>query len=173
MQARGWVAAGIVSCLLAGCAATGPTSPSTSGSSPVPRPIAPDIAPVSISSPTPDAQVALDACLITDSTHDGASTLGVALVEGMGKVVPARDAPIYAPLTGLEPEIQTDAPAWVIAIAGVVSLPLADTMRNPTCVVVGGQATWFDTDAHSTPEGWVTARPLALPPIYRLPPLVP
>jgi hypothetical protein len=168
------IAATVAAWLVSGCTAATPSVPTSSGSSPVDsRPIAPDIAPVSQSNPGPDAQVALDACLITDSTHRLASTLGVGIVEGMGEVVPAHDVSLYVPLTGREPEVRTDAPAWVIATRGVVTIPFGDTMRNPTCVVVEGRATWFVTDASSLDGDWVTAAPLPLPPTYRLPPLGP
>jgi hypothetical protein len=156
----------------AGCAGPVP-SPSATSEREGLRPIAPDIVPVSKSHPSVEAQEALDECYITDFKHTGFRTLGLDSVAGMGEVVPARDAPLYVPLVGIEPEIQTDGPAWLIETKGVVTLALAPTMRNPTCVVVRGVSSWYATDAYSEGNGWVTARPVPLPPSFRLPPLAP
>ena len=71
-------------------------------------------------------------------------------VAGMGLVPHARDVPEYAYLWGMEPEIQTDRPAWVIQLAGRVNFG-AGWADDPVCIVVDGKPTIFAPWANG---GW-------------------
>jgi hypothetical protein len=113
--------------------------------------------------------------MLSDSTGRlGTNGLGLNLVVAMGLVPSARDVPKYAPFDGVEPELQTDKPAWVIRTRGVVQLPLAPASTDPTCVVISGVGTWFATGSVETAiGGQETARPPRIPPIYSLPSMAP
>jgi hypothetical protein len=92
-------------------------------------PVDQSIEPVSLSNPSLDAAEALEICHVLD-LH------GVEKVSGMGRIEDAQ-AVLYAALTGKEPEIDTDAPAWLITFRGEVPMPtLHEMWIDPTCVVV-------------------------------------
>lgn len=159
---------------LSGCTVGALPAASDSPSAPAPAPGA--LAAVSRSKPGADASAALDACSLTDTTGRFGTNgpLGIGLAVAMGLVPHAADVPKYAPFDGTEPELQSDSPAWVIRTKGVVSLPLAPDMIDPTCVVVNGVATWFSTGSIEQPDGSMkTARPPKNAPIYGLPSLTP
>lgn len=100
---------------------------------PADNPIDASIAPVSLSDPSPEAKHALELCM----PPAGAKIIG------MGLVAHARDVPEYVPLWGVEPELQTDAPAWVVAFDGRVTLPRGYWADDPVCVVIDGTATTY------------------------------
>jgi hypothetical protein len=106
-----------------------------------------------------DQLAATDACLITDSTKRLVSSLGFKGIKGAAKITPARDLPTYVPLWGTEPEIQTDDPAWVFWFEGVVTIPIDITERDPVCVVVHGEPSWFSVGASYLDGEWVAAKP--------------
>lgn len=120
---------------------------------------------VSRSNPGPEAGAILDLC--------GAAGFDLAGISGMAKVAHARDLPRYVRLTGREPEIQTDAPAWVVAYSGRMTLPRAlGWAEDPICVVIDGERTVFLTGRHG--RGDVESEPLPVPgPPFSLPPLAP
>ena len=134
-----------------------------------------DLAAVSKSDPSPDASIALDACSITDTkgVFGKNGPLGIDLVVGMGQVPHARDAAKYVRLAGVEPEIQTDDPAWLIVVSGPIQLPLGPKMWDATCVYVDGTATWFITGNHEEDGKLLTPAPLPGTPAMALPALVP
>lgn len=164
---------------LAGCYGTGATVMTTPQPTQEVEPkspsVDPAITPVSASRPDTDSARALDACSITDTEGRFGSNgpLGIEIVSGMGKVIPARDAVKYVALNGA-PEIATDAPAWIITTNGWISLPLVDPMlKDPTCVFVNNRDYWYVTgDARSSDGKIQTPMPLPAPP-YRLPALIP
>jgi len=134
-----------------------------------------DLTAVSRSSPDASASAALDLCSITDTTSamGPRGALGIDVVVGMGFVTHARDAVKYVRLAGVEPEIQTDHPAWLIATKGPIQLPLGPKMWNPTCVVIDGEANWFITGDYEDDGVIVTPLPLKAEPVFALPALAP
>lgn len=111
------------------------------------------IAPVSRSNPTSEQAEIIQLCLN--------EIIAIEQVDRMGLVPSARDLPRYVPLTGREPQIQTDAPAWVIQFKGEIPMLLAgEVWIDPICVVINGERGYFatgpvrnlDTGALHTPE---------------------
>ena len=155
-------------------AATGGPTPTPSRSS---APVGPSIEPVSASHPTPEAEIALEAC--------GARDFGLDKVAGMGLVPRARDVPKYTTLVGVEPEIQTDRPAWVITFRGVLELgPTRSGLRcgirgpvyveDPTCVVIDGVPNFYVTGRSGKSPDALVEPPITLgTPVLSLPPLAP
>lgn len=92
---------------------------------------------------------------------------------GMAKVSKARDLPKYVRLTGKEPEIQVDEPAWVVTYAGRVILPRAlGWADDPICVVIDGARTVFLSGRHG--RGDLESAPLPVPELpLALPTLAP
>ncbi len=81
----------------------------------------------------------------------------------------AIDVPRYTYLWGIEPEIQTDAPAWVIQFNGKIALRRGWAI-DPVCVVIDGTPftyapkQYFDGSKVVTPSN--PSKPtLALPPL--------
>lgn len=102
--------------------------------------------------------------------------LGPDLVSGMGRIDHARDAARYAPLTGLEPEIKTDAPAWIVTFKGDVPMPMTgEIWVDPTCIVVDGDGGFYATGPVKilSSKATVTPRPAKQQPDLALPPLLP
>jgi hypothetical protein len=134
-----------------------------------PRSVDTTIEAVSASHPSASAAEALESCGIT-----GEYGVGTDKVAGMGHLERARDAPRYVNLTGKEPEIQVDKPAWVIQLQGEVVLPRGfGTALDPTCVVIDGVHYLFMTGPYTT--NGETTQPLQpeRPPDLLLPPLAP
>ena len=132
-------------------------------------PVDPSIEPVSLSDPSSEAADALRVCQVLDN-------IGADKVSGMGRISHARDAVRYAPLTGVEPEIQTDAPAWLVTFKGEVPMPMSgEIWIDPTCVVVGGDGGFYATGAVKILSSDVTVTPLPTKqkPDLALPPLLP
>jgi hypothetical protein len=134
-------------------------------------PIDPAIEPVSRTEPGAGAAAALKACGIGRLPR-------LDQIAGMGLVPRARDVPRYARMFGTEPELRTDAPAWVIQLAGRIDYRVywAD---NPVCVVIDGRSWIFAPEAYGGPnaetgEDAVNPNPSNAPdPPFRLPPLAP
>ncbi len=134
-------------------------------------PIDGTIEPVSRSNPDPAAADALKGCGVDRPPR-------LDSVVGMGRVQRARDIPRYARMFGTEPELQTDAPAWVVQLAGRIEYAgyWAD---NPVCVVIGNQHWTFAPEAYGGPnaetgqEGFNPNPSIAPDPPFRLPPLEP
>ena len=176
----------------AGCVGPGVTSPSGASSqpeitpstptpsrhitptSPMPsdRPVDPSVVPVSRSAPTADAQRAMEACQL--------SFIGYEKVGGMGLISSASRAHEYAPLTGREPELLTNEPAWMVQFVGEVPQPFTNEVWiDPICVVIdraGGfhAGGFYATGPVRMPTGAVfTPEPVPVPPRLSLPPLAP
>jgi hypothetical protein len=135
-------------------------------------PIAQELSAVSVSHLSAEAGQALQACSITDK-EGYVPGFGFGVVGGMAEVTPASDAVKYVPLWGIEREIQTEAPAWVISVRGDVVLPPGTLTRNPTCVVVNGEHAWYDTGESFIDDKWMPAKDPPNWPTARLPPLAP
>jgi hypothetical protein len=140
-------------------------------------PLDPSIEPVSLSALDPGASSALDACSITDTTGQFGSNgpLGTKIVSGMGLIPSATDVGKYVPMTGLEPELKSPSPAWVIAVGGRLWLPFwPHDLNDPTCVVIGGGVFWWDTGGHFEGDT-VVASPAGVDGrhVFRVPPLEP
>jgi hypothetical protein len=162
--------------VLAGCAAASgspglaptetpaaPTSSTING-----LPVDPAIQPVSVSSPSPDAAAALERC--------GVAQYGIKLVAGMGLLAHASDLPAYAPMTGLEPELASDRPTWLIQFRGELPMPTSrEVWVDPICVVIDGEGGFFATGpVRHLDTGTITAPPAPKrPPTLRVPPLAP
>jgi hypothetical protein len=135
------------------------------------RPLDPAIAAVSRSHPGPDAQRAMDLC--------GVKEYGIGTVGGMGLIADARRVPDYVPLTGREPELAVDKPAWVIAFRGWIPMitrsrsPITE-VEDPVCVLIDDVPSMFSPGANRGAGGLlVTPPPSKAMPIFALPPLAP
>jgi hypothetical protein len=113
---------------------------------------------------------------------DGIAACGVGAhrdqVQGIAVVAPASVLPHYVPLTGDEPEIKTDQPAFVVLYSGTIRLPLRgqavySDITGATCVFIDGWPTWFSTGPWVDPLG-NTGTPLPAPLMdKKLPPPLP
>jgi hypothetical protein len=149
--------------------ASSPTAAAVQTTPTAQLPVDTTIAAVSLLDPSPEAAEALQICHVTEN-------LGPDLVSGMGQIHHARDALRYAPLTGLEPEIKTDAPAWIVTFKGEVPMPMTgEIWVDPTCIVVGGDGGFFATGPVKILSSKVTVTPLPVKqqPDLALPPVLP
>lgn len=162
---RWYVAMLAIGMLPLGCSKGGGVIP------PTPSPV--QILAVSATSQAADQMQATDACWITDSAHQLVASFGFKGLKGAAKVTPARAVPEFVPLFGTEPEIQTDEPAWVFAFEGQMVLPPNIVERDPTCVVVNGDATWYSTGASYIDGQWVEASAPPTLPSRQLPTIQP
>jgi hypothetical protein len=134
------------------------------------RPLDPAIEAVSKSNPGPAAQRAMDLC--------GVKGYGIGTVGGMGLIPDARRVPDYVPLSGREPELAVDKPAWVIAFEGWLTMvtrtrsPITE-VQDPVCVVIDGAPFMFLTGASRAGDVIVPPPPSSHEPTYALPPLAP
>ena len=134
-------------------------------------PIDGTIEPVSRSRPGAAAAAALAACGVDRPPR-------LDTVAAMGLVSHAHDVPRYARMFGTEPELQTDAPAWVIQLAGRIDYA-GHWADNPVCVVIGGQHWTFAPEVYGGPDaetGQQVFNPnpsIAPDPPFRLPSLAP
>lgn len=105
-------------------------------------PVDPAIEPVSRTHPSREAAAALKTCGVIGRRLDQ--------VAGVGRVEHATDVKRYARMFGTEPELKTDAPAWVIQFEGRVDYAgyWAD---NPVCVVIDGRPSTFAPEAYGGP----------------------
>lgn len=132
------------------------------------RPVDSTIAAVSATQPTADAAEVLALCQVGE-----AQLMDVA---GMGLVPSARDLPKYVRLVGVEPELQTDSAAWVVAFEGELAQPMShEVWVDATCIVIEGVAGFYATggarDVGS--DVLVTPPPVSPEPSLALPPLRP
>jgi len=133
-------------------------------------PVDPSMEAVSRSSPQPAAKQALEACGFNDFQQRPLS-----MVAGMGKAPSGYAARDYAPLTGREPELMTEAPVWMIQFTGEMPNPFAgEVWIDPLCVVINGEAGFYGIGDTILPDGSVsTPLPVAELPSYSLPSLAP
>jgi hypothetical protein len=106
-------------------------APSTAALGPVTT-----VAPVSRSNPTLEAAPAMKLC--------GVSRIGIDHVAQMGEIPSARDAAQYVHLFGIEPELQTTGPAWLIVFNGKINLGRAYWAQDPICAVIDGAPIFFE-----------------------------
>ena len=140
-------------------------------------PVDTTIEPVSATAPSPEAAEVLEACQARD--------FGLDRVAGMGLVPRARDVPKYTRLVGVEPEIHTDRPAWVITFRGILRLGARGSAlrggrrdpvyaADPTCVVIDGVPFFYLTGPAGTDPDNLTVPPIEVgEPSLALPPLAP
>jgi hypothetical protein len=153
---------------IAAVAAT--TRPAGATALPVSLAVDTSVVPVSLSRPPADAARAFDLCLIDEWVGRN----GAQVIAGLGKIDHATGAYHYAPLTGLEPELKSDDPAWMVQFRGDIRMPMSNTIYvDPTCVVVdGGDGGFFATggvrqvgsDVVKAPAAVAFAPDRALPP---------
>jgi hypothetical protein len=128
------------------------------------------ISPVSLSRPPADAARAFEVC----SVRGWVDQRGIGVIAGLGRVPHAIDAPHYARLTGREPELQSNKPAWIVQFRGEIRMPWSNTVYvDPACIVVdGGDGGFFSTGATRDvgSEVTTTPRPVAAEPDRTLPP---
>ncbi|OGN87045.1 MAG: hypothetical protein A2X23_11670 [Chloroflexi bacterium GWC2_73_18] len=135
---------------------------------PTSLPVDQAIAPVSRSSPNPEAAEVIRLCLN--------ETIPIERIERMGLVPSARDLPRYVPLTGREPWIKTDEPAWVVQFRGEIPMLLSgEVWTDPICLVIGGEPGYVGTGPvrNLTTGALHTPEPPASPPDRALPTLAP
>ena len=167
---EGAILLGLAGCV-SGPGATGSSGPSGSTADLAlgvsPPPVDTSIAPVSLSNPSPEARQVLDLCQVTPD-HVNA-------VAGMGQIPHARDATHYAGLVGVEPQIQTDAPAWIVQLRGPIDFRIANqTWIDPVCIVVNGAQLFYAVGpTRSDIDGTISTPLPAAPPDRSLPPLAP
>jgi hypothetical protein len=128
------------------------------------------IAPVSLSQPTPAAARAFELCLVRGWVERS----GINVIAGIGRIDHAYEAAHYARLTGREPELQSDKPAWIVQFRGDIRMALSNTVYvDPACVVVeGGDGGFFGTGTVNEVGAGVsrTRQPVAAEPDRLLPP---
>lgn len=139
-------------------------SPAIARTGPISPPVDDGLEPVSLTHLSAGAKEALTLCV-----REGE----IGLVAGMAELASARDVPRYGWFFGKPPELQTDAPAWVVQFAGDVPGRYG-TDHDPTCVVINGVRTVFGTGGHTNLDGKRQARSdMARAPDLALPPLLP
>jgi hypothetical protein len=109
----------------------------------------------------------------------GVKGYGIGTVGGMGLIPDARRVPDYVPLSGREPELAVDKPAWVIAFKGWLTMvtrappnPISE-VEDPICVIVDGAPLTFVPSARRAGDVITTPLPNSDEPIFALPPLAP
>jgi hypothetical protein len=132
------------------------------------RPVDPSVAAISRSEPGTEALAALSACHVPDQYP-------LEEVTRMGFIPHASDARQYVRLTGREPELATDAPAWLVEFAGPIPQPMSgENWFDAVCAVVDGNGGFFATGDVVSMDGRID-HPLPVPsePTYSLPTLAP
>jgi hypothetical protein len=141
------------------------SDPGTSAPSPRPLNAVGDIASVSRSNPGAAASAALKLC--------GVDRIGIEHVARMGEIPSARDAARYVPLRGVEPELQTDASAWLIVFSGKINLGHAYWAQDPICAVIDGTPTMFEPGPYGRGDTTEVPPTPQAPPTLPLPALTP
>lgn len=114
------------------------------------------VALVSASSPGGAASAVLERCGVTADAPGR--------VAGMAELATAQDLSHYVPMTGREPVLRWDGPAWVVRLRGEVPMPkIGETWVDPACIVVesddGGLSGFYAVG------GWIDADGTMHPPI--------
>jgi hypothetical protein len=128
--------------IVGGCARSGPAAVALQGGA-GPNQL-PGVTAVSLSSTSGDAAAGILACGVRKYAAN---------IQGMGIVASARTLPQFVRLTGREPEIQSDAPVFVVEFTGPLRLPLRGgvgsaayrDIDNATCAVIDGWPIWYAT----------------------------
>jgi len=130
----------------------------------------PDVTPVSLSAPSTLAAEGMRFCGVQQWAKD---------VGGIGIIAHARLLPYYVPLTGREPEIQRDTPAFVVQYSGTIRIPTRTLtpmldVQGATCVVLDGAPIWYISGPARDPLTGQTWTPEPAPLDTKdLPPLMP
>jgi len=108
-----------------------------------PNTVEPLMPPVSLSNPPADAGRAFELCLVRGWVERN----GIDVIAGLGRIDHANEAAHYVRLTGHEPELQSDQPAWIVQFRGDIRMPMSNTVYvDPACIVVrGGDGGFFGT----------------------------
>lgn len=138
----------------------------TAGSVPA---VDPRVEPISLANPPAAAGPAFEICRI----RDWVARYGPEVISGAGRIDRARDAVHYVALTGREPEIQIDEPAWIVQFRGDIRVDWHLVFTDPVCIVVNGAGGFHgtgpvrvvDTGAVITPQPAASVPDLALPPL--------
>lgn len=132
--------------------------------------VEPVIAPVSLSQPPADAARAFEICAVRGWVDRN----GIDVIAGIGRIGHANEAAHYARLTGREPELQSDKPAWIVQFRGDIRMPWSNTVYvDPACIVVeGGEGGFFGTGTVQELGSGVarTPQPVVAEPDRLLPP---
>lgn len=131
-------------------------------------PVSGEIEAVSKSKPTAEAVDVMAKCSIGEQ-------IVIDKVSGMGKVPTAKDVLHYVPLTGREPQLKEQGPAWMVQIRGDVPQPGGEIWTDPVCVVTAGDHGFYATGTVTNAKtGKVTTpEPPLVPPDRTLPALAP
>lgn len=168
-QRGAWLGAILMGLLLTGgctvAASNAPSvPPSASPAVAASLPVDTRIQPESLTHPSANAAQALKLC--------NAAQFGLDRVAAMGVVPSARQVGSYASLTGAEPELQSDAPAFVIQFRGPIPQVNynGETWVDPICVVVDGQPGFYATGSRIPATGSeITPAPVSTKPTLSLP----
>ena len=124
---------------------------------------------ISLSNHTAEDQAVLDGCHVGD--HD---LVPIANVTGMGKIASPKDLSRYVPLTGREPQLLDDGPAWIVTTHMNLAQPGGDEVwTDPTCVATRNELGWYatgpvtiaSTGSARSPEPPKTPPDLIVPPL--------
>jgi hypothetical protein len=129
------------------------------------------ITPISASSPSAAAKVALAKCHVGDD-----DLIPFKSVTGAGQIASAKDLGHYLPLTGREPQLGESGPAWIVTVHAELPQPGSNEVwRDPTCVVTDGDSGWFATGPITDVQTGKVTEPEAPAeqPDRRIPPLDP
>lgn len=161
--------ASVVATVPSGTPSTSPDVSASAYPAPTPeRPVDPDIEPVSRSDPSEEARQAMGICQI--------ELYGLDAIAGMGRIDQARRAIEYVLLTGREPLLASDRPAWIIQFRTEITWnrPAGEYWIDPICAVVDGDWGFFASGPVIRPDGGLrTPIPVDDPPVWSLPPLAP
>lgn len=146
MKASRVLVAAFAAALIAGCsrpaADSQPTSMATNGAAT--SPASDDVVPVSLTSAKGLAADGLEGCGVSMYADQ---------IRGIGVLERSTMLPRYVPLTGREPEIKPDRPAFAVLFEGSIRLPFrggqgsatyAD-IESATCVFIDGAPIWYVT----------------------------
>jgi hypothetical protein len=129
------------------------------------------VEPISLANPPAAAATAFEICRV----GDWVARYGPEVISGAGRIDRARDAVRYVPLTGREPEIQTDDPAWIIQFRGEIRVDWSLVFTDPVCIVVDGTGGFHGTGPVRVvgTDAVITPQPVAFLPDLALPPPLP
>lgn len=137
MMASRVLVAALSAALIASCSRPAAGEPSTPS-------LDSDVTPVSLSSARGLAADGLEGCGVSMYADQ---------VRGIGVLERSTLLPRYVPLTGREPEIKPDRPAFAVLFEGSIRLPLRGGPGSPsyqdiesaTCVFIDGAPIWYVT----------------------------